>query len=299
MKKFLIATASLTAAMFLALVSTALVLGIFANVVSALRPSLPCALGTTPVWSRHQHPDIPTLEFDALACRDDEGLAMGPTLSWFGDTLYSVSFSENGERRGTMVTFAGTRIWMVQDETADLPHSRQWSDSGAVVYESVRRGDTNFFTMRYDDGTLKYVGQSKEDWNTPTHNEDWTMNLDRFHSEVFVGEFRSFHENGNLKDSGSYAEGLRAGEWLCADSSGDHQVRAVFDGGRLISRSGDTHIEELTNRCVESPCGSASGPADVQAAGSGAALSANANDQMDTASSPMPCSTSPVRSSNT
>lgn len=272
MKKFFVMTCSFTLALVIALVVVFAMAGVFDAVLDE-GVMIPCPDDSEAMWSQHSDPNIDELVFDVLTCRDSEGLANGPTFSWVEGQLFGVAFHEDGKPIGSRALFAGERLWLAADDSAKYPHSTQWSKDGVVTYETVQRGSTTHFTLRYEDGTLRYVGSTQEDESLPKRLEDGSVDPKRLDTSINVGEFRTYYENGKLKDVGIYNRGRQDGDWVCADESGEHEVHAVFLNGRLISRTGDTGVEQLKKRCkVSIGCGTvAAEPLPASGAGGEAA----------------------------
>jgi antitoxin component YwqK of YwqJK toxin-antitoxin module len=47
------------------------------------------------------------------------------------------------------------------------------------------------------------------------------LQIGAFENGTQVGEWRRYHENGALMDSGIYADGKRTGEWKTYDADGN------------------------------------------------------------------------------
>ncbi len=259
MKKFFVMTCSFALALVIALVIVFAMAGVYDGVVDAMLGEgvmIPCPDDSEAMWTQHVSPDIEELVIDVLACRNAEEKANGPTFSWVDGQLFGVAFHEDGKTTGSRTMFAGERLWLVADDSAKYPHSTQWSEDGVVTYETVQRGSTTHFTMRYEDGGLRYVGATQQDESLPKNLEDGSVNFERLNSEINVGEFRTYYENGKPKDVGAYSRGRQHGNWICADETGEYEVHAEFSNGRLISRTGDTEAEQLKDRCkVSVGCG--------------------------------------------
>lgn len=251
MKRFLLNTGSLLLAILLAL--------LLADVVGVLPPAQPpilCPDESVAVWSTATH-EFFKKDFPNLSCRDAEGRPHGPNFNWSDGHLLGMSFWDHGEHVGTTVTFhENRRVWAVRDETGSYPHTVLWSESGVKASEEFQRGDITHFSIWYPNGILKSQGGTVGD-SDPFWLPDGSFNEGRKDNTVLVGEYRSYFENGQPKDAGSYRNGARDGEWTCSDEVGEHTVYATYFKGELVSRTGDTNSEPLRDRCKKSSCAQA------------------------------------------
>jgi antitoxin component YwqK of YwqJK toxin-antitoxin module len=263
MKRFLLHTGSLVLAILLALVLADVV-----GVMPVEQPPIVCPDGTVAVWGTVRHEfleeDLPN-----LSCRDDQGRPHGPNFNWADGHLLGLSFWDHGEQAGTTVIFYGNgRVWIVNDESAANPHTVRWSKAGLKEHEEIQEGDISRWSIWHENGTLKTQGN----WagkSAPYWLPDGSFNEDREDNSYLVGEYRSYYENGQPKNIGSYRDGARDGDWTCSDESGEHTVLSTFSEGRLISRTGDVDAEIMKDRCRESSCGRPKSTGVEPVAGSG------------------------------
>lgn len=248
MKRFLLNTSSLILAIMLALILADVV-----GVVPAAQPPIVCPDGSVAVWGTVTH-EFLKKDLLNLSCRDAQGRTHGPNFNWADGHLLGMSFWNHGEHAGTTVTFYGNgRVWVLRDESASNPYIVSWSESGIKQYEEIQHGDVSRFSIWHESGTLKYEGSTTGD-SDPYWLPDGSFNEGRKDDSVFVGEYRSYFENGQPKDTGAYRNGVRDGDWTCSDESGEHTVFATFSEGQLISRTGDVDAEHMKDRCKQSPC---------------------------------------------
>ncbi len=263
MKRFLLNTGSLVLAILLALVLADVV-----GVMPVQQPPIVCPDGTVAVWSTVRYE---FLEEDTpnLSCRDDQGRPHGPNFNWADGHLFGLSFWDHGERAGTTVGFYGNgRVWMVGDKSAAKPYSVTWSKVGLKEYEEIQEGDISRRSLWHENGTLKLQSnwaEKSDSYGLP----DGSFNEGREDHSYLVGEYRSYYENGQPKDIGSYRHGARDGDWTCSDESGEHTVFSTFSEGRLVSRTGDVNAEIMKGRCQESSCGKPKSTGVEPVAGSG------------------------------
>ncbi len=250
MKRFLVNTGSLVLAILLALILADVV-----GIIPGGQAAIVCPDGSVAVWSTVRHEFLET-DFPNLSCRDADGRPHGPNFNWSDGHLLGLSFWNHGEHTGTSVTFYGNgHVWGIRDESGSNPHMTTWSTSGLKEYEEIQQGDVLRFSSWHENGALKtqggWAGESDPYWLP-----DGSLNEDREDNSYLVGEYRSYYDNGRPKDIGSYRDGARQGEWTCSDESGEHAVFATYADGRLLSRTGDVHVEHMKDRCQEhSPCG--------------------------------------------
>lgn len=248
MKRFLVNTGSLILAILLALMLADVV-----GVVPAAQPPIVCPDGGIAVWGQVTNAFLKQ-DFLNLSCRDAQGRVHGPNFNWTEGHLLGLSFWDHGELAGTTVTFHGNgRVWLLIDESAPNAYRVSWSESGTKEWEEIQRGDVSHFSSWHENGTLKSEGATTGE-SDPFWLPDGSPNEDRKDNTLFVGEYRSYFENGRPKDVGSYRNGVRDGHWICSDESGEHTIFATFSEGRLISRTGDVEAEHMKNRCKQSLC---------------------------------------------
>lgn len=232
-----------------------------------------CPEGSEPVWIVLPPNEIYEEARPGLSCRNADGITHGPSMVFYRDLLHGIWFFDQGEMTGSSVRFHDSgHVWVLKNGDEQMANSTQYTRDGVKTYETILDGEETRFTMWYDDGSLKMTGTTVGE-DDPYWLPDGSFNHDRENSSEFHGEFRSYYENGNLKDSGKFVVGSRDGEWTCSDETGEHRVVATFLDGKLVSRTGDVDAEHMQNRCKAAggPCsGGSTGSKTASNCGSGA-----------------------------